>query len=328
MMITRRKIVIALGAGALAPFATLAQQPAKVYRIGFIGVGLPSNMVSRVEGLRTGLRDLGYVEGKNLFIEFRWAEGKAERLPELAAELVRLNVDLIVTHAQGAIAAKQATSTIPIVVAATGDFVAQGLAASLARPGGNVTGGSVFTPEVSAKGLELLKDAIPSLNRVAILLSPVLSPVSGKMTLDAIAATAKHLKVTTPQFIVQGGTDFEGAFAAMVKQRVGAVLVPDNAFINVHAKTIADLALKHRLPLCGVPDFAEAGGMLGYGVNIPDMFRRAAVFVDKIFKGAKPGDIPIDRAIRFDMVLNMKTAKALGVRIPNSILVQATKVIK
>ena len=323
-MITRRKIVFALGAGALAPLASFAQQPAKVYRIGFIGVGLPSNMVSRVEGLRAGLRDLGYVEGKNLVIEYRWAEGKAERLPELAAELVRLNVDLIVTHGIGATAAKQATSTIPIVVAATSDFIAQGLAASLARPGGNVTGGSVFGAEVSAKGLELLKDAIPGLNRVALLLPPVITQI----TLDAITATAKHLKVTAPQFIVQGGTDFEGTYAAMVKQRVGAVLVPDNAFMNVHGKTIADLALKHRLALCGVPDIAEAGGLLGYGVNYPEMFRRAAVFVDKIFKGIKPGDIPIERATRFDVVLNMKTAKALGLEIPNSILVQATKVIQ
>ena len=281
-------------------------------------------MVSRVEGLRAGLRDLGYVEGKNLVIEYRWAEGKAERLPELAAELVRLNVDLIVTHGIGATAAKQATSTIPIVVAATSDFIAQGLAASLARPGGNVTGGSVFGAEVSAKGLELLKDAIPGLNRVALLLPPVITQI----TLDAITATAKHLKVTAPQFIVQGGTDFEGTYAAMVKQRVGAVLVPDNAFMNVHGKTIADLALKHRLAFCGVPDIAEAGGLLGYGVNYPEMFRRAAVFVDKIFKGIKPGDIPIESATRFDVVLNMKTAKALGLKIPNSILVQATKVIQ
>ena len=325
-MITRRNLVISVGASALATIESRAQAQNKIWRIGYLGATTAAGGASRAEALRVGLRELGYVEGKNLAIEYRWADGNNERFPALVAQLVRLNVDLILTHGPGgAVAAKQASSTIPIVVAATGDFVAQGLAVSLSRPGGNITGGSVFTAELSAKGLELLKGAIPGLHQVA-----ALHPQAGvaNVTIDAITATAEHLKVAVSEFRVQGGTDFEGAFAAMVKRRVGALLVPDNVFINSHVKTIAELALRHRFPSCGVVDFAEAGGMLGYGVNFLEMFRRAAVFIDKIFKGARPGDLPIERATKFDFVVNMKTAKALGVKIPQSILIRATKVIE
>ena len=327
-MTTRRGVVLALGAGAVvAPFALFAQQPlAKVWRIGYLGPGAAA-FASNVEALRTGLRGHGYIEGKNLVIEYRWAEGKAERLPDLAAELVRLNVDLIVTSGGiGAVAAGRATRTIPIVVAASGDLVALGLAASLARPGGNVTGQIFFAEALQAKWLELLKETIPGLTRIAVLRPPA-NPTT-KLATDSIAATAKHLKVEIRFFTVQGVTDYEGAFAAMVKQRVGAVLVSDSALLNFNAKTSADLALRHRLPSSGILGFAEAGGMLGYGANFPDMFRRAAVLVDKIFKGAKPGDIPIEQAATFELIVNMKTVKVIGIKIPQAILVQATRVIE
>ena len=324
-MITRRQTLIALG-GALAPLITFAQQQGKVWRVGYLGPGKAA-VASNVEALRTGLRELGYVDGKNLLIEYRWAEGKAERLPGLAAELVRLNVDLIVTSGGvGATAAGLATRRIPIVVAVSGDLVALGLAASLAKPGGNVTGQIFFAEALQAKWLELLKETLPGLTRVAVLRPPANSAT--KLATDTITATAKHLKLDIPFFTVQEVTDFEGAFASMVKQRAGAVLVSDHALLNFNVKTSADIVLRHRLPSSGILAFAEAGGMLGYGVNFAEMFRRAAALVDKIFRGTKPGDIPIEQATKFELIVNMKTAKTLGIKVPQSILVQATTVIE
>ena len=324
-MITRRQTLIALG-GALAPLITFAQQQGKVWRVGYLGPGKAA-VASNVEALRTGLRELGYVDGKNLLIEYRWAEGKAERLPGLAAELVRLNVDLIVTSGGvGATAAGLATRRIPIVVAVSGDLVALGLAASLAKPGGNVTGQIYFAEALQAKWLELLKETLPGLTRVAVLRPPAISAT--KLATDTITATAKHLKLDIPFFTVQEVTDFEGAFASMVKQRAGAVLVSDHALLNFNVKTSADIVLRHRLPSSGILAFAEAGGMLGYGVNFAEMFRRAAALVDKIFRGTKPGDIPIEQATKFELIVNMKTAKTLGIKVPQSILVQATTVIE
>ena len=326
-MNTRRKLVAAFGAATLAPFSSFAQQPAKVWRIGFLCTGSAAQMTSRVEALRKGLSDLGYVEGKNIVIEYRYADGKSERYPILAAELVRLNVDVLATHAQGTAAAQRATRTIPIVTAATNDLVAQGLVPSLARPGGNLTGGIFFTDELGAKRIELLKETIPGLTRVALLLSAN-NNVANHILLDVIAPTVKHLKLTMQQILVQEDANFESAFADMAKQRVGALAIPDTPLFTWNAKTVAALALKHRLPLCGTPELAEAGGMLGYGVHIPAMFYRAAYFIDKILKGAKPGDIPIEQAAKFDCVVNMKTAKAIGVKIPGSIMIRATKVIE
>ena len=324
-MITRRKLVIALGAGALVPFSSFAQQP-KVWRIGVLSPATAAFQVKNFEPLRAGLRDLSYVEGKNVVFEFRAAETKVERLPDLAAELVRLNVDLIVSGGvQAAIAASRATSTIPIV-ASGADLVAVGLAASLAKPGGNVTGQLFFNEALNAKALEFLKESIPTLTRVAALLPP--DNPSTKLDMEKITSIAKHLKVEISRYTVQGVADFEGAFATMVKQRVGAVLVPNHALMNPNAKLSADLALRHRLPSAGNGGFAEVGGMLGYGVNFSDMYRRSAMTIDKIFKGARPGDLPIEQATTFDMVANLKTAKALGIKIPNSILVRATKVIE
>ena len=331
-MITRRKLVAAFGAGAfappmaLAPFSSFAQQPPKVWRIGFMGTGSAVQMTSRVEALRRGLSDLGYVEGKNIVIEYRYADGKSERYPILAAELVRLNVDVLATHAQGTAAAQRATRTIPIVTAATNDLVALGLVPSLARPGGNLTGGIFFADELAAKRIELLKETIPGLTRVALLLAA--NNVANPILLDVIAPTVKHLKLTMQQILVQEDANFESAFADMAKQRAGAAAIPDTPLFMWNAKTVAALALKHRLPLCGTPELAEAGGMLGYGVHIPAMFYRAAYFIDKILKGAKPGDIPIEQAAKFDCVVNLKTAKAIGVKIPGSIMIRATKVIE
>ena len=327
-MITRRRVVLALGAGALAPFASFAQQPpAKVFRIGFLGLASASRWASRVEALRSGLRDLGYVEGKNIVIEYRWAEGKNDRLPELAAELVRLRVDVLVTHSTpGSLAAKRATTTIPIVMVHSGDAVATGIVASLARPGGNLTGMIFFSPEINAKTLELIKDALPRTKRVAVLLNSD-NPINGPV-LQAMERTAKSLKVELQLFEVRGPNDFNGAFSVMPKKRIDAVIVQEDPIFIVNAKEVADLAAKHRLPSAGFKEFAEAGGMIGYGVNFLDLYRRAAYFVDKILKGAKPGDIPIERATRFELVVNMKTAKALGIKLPNSILLRPDKVIE
>ena len=326
-MTTRRELLIAVGAGALAaPLSSFAQQPAKVARIGFLGAVSASGYASEVEALRAGLRDLGYVEGKNIVIEFRWAQGKFDRLPALAAELVHLNVNVLVTHSTPGIrAAKQATTTIPIVMAASADAVTSGLVASLARPGGNITGSTNLDLELAAKRLELLKEAIPHITRVAVLLNPD-NPTSGPM-LQAMEPTAKSLKIYLQQFAARGPNEFDGTFAAMAKSRADALTLGQLAF-RAHATAIANLALKQRLPLAGFNGFAEAGGLMGYGVNIPEMFRRAAYFVDRILKGAKPGDLPVEQPTRFELVVNMKTAKALGLTIPQSILVRADRVIE
>ena len=327
-MNNRRKLVIALGAGALAgPLVSLAQQLAtKVLRIGFLGVESASALATRLEALRAGLSEFGYIEGKNIAIEFRWAEGKNDRLPDLAADLVRSGVDLIVTYGTpGTRAAKQATTTIPIVMAASGDPVANGIVASLARPGGNITGSTFFPEELAAKLLELLKDALPRTRRVALLLNPDNSALRQQIKLMEI--TARSLKMELQQFKVRSPNEFKTAFSEIARKRVDAVSVLEDSMFIANVKELADLASKHRVPSIGFKELAEVGGLLGYGVNRLELWRRAAYFVDRIFKGTKPGDIPVERPIKFELVVNMKTAKALGIKIPNSILVQATKVI-
>jgi putative ABC transport system substrate-binding protein len=329
-MNNRRKVIVAFGAGALtASFGSFAQQPTtKMHRIGFLGPTSAAGIASRLEALRIGLRELGYVEGKNLVIEFRWAESNYERLPELAAELVRLNVDLIVTHAtQAALAAKRATTTIPIVIMAVGDAVAAGVVASLARPGGNITGLSFFIAELNVKRLELLKEAYPRANRVAVLAHPNHSVLASSV-LPAMELAAKSLKIVLKRFDVRGPLDFENAFVAMAKQRIDAVVIFEDTMLVANAGAVANLAAKHRVPSIGFIEIGDAGGLMAYGVDLPAMSRRSAVFVDKILKGTKPTDLPIERATVFESVLNMKAAKALGIKIPNSILVQATKVIE
>src|SRR5216684_4296283 len=324
--VVHRRAFLSTMAGTLlaAPLGSLAQQPtARIARIGFLGQTSASLSASviRVEALRTGLRDLGYVEGKNLTIEFRWAEGKHERLPDLAAELVRLKVDVIVTQGTpGALAAKQATATIPIVMAVVADPVATGLVASLARPGGNITGGSWVSHEVSAKRLELLRDAFPRTKRVAVLINP--NNASNPPILQAMELAARSLKLEISQFEARGPNEFESAFTAMAAKRVDAVTIIANA------KAIANLAAKKRLPLMAFNETVEAGGLMAYGANFPEMYRRAASYVDKILKGAKPGELPIEQATKFELVINLKAAKALGLTIPQSVLLRADEVIQ
>jgi putative ABC transport system substrate-binding protein len=327
-MNNRRKLLVALGAGALvAPLTSFPQQKGKVWRIGFLGTTSASGIAGRVEALRAGLRDLGYVEGKNLVIEFRWAEEKYERLPQLAAELVHLKVDIIVTHATpGTRAAKAATTTIPIVIASAGDVVALGLVASLARPGGNITGMTALVPEVTAKRLELLMDAFPRTRQVAVLFNP--DNPAAIPVFRAMEATARSLKLELQQFVVRRSGDLDSAFAAMAKRRVDAVVFGDDPVFVANAGAIAKLAAKTRLPSVGPIELADAGGLMAYGANRLETFRRAAYFVDRILKGAKPADLPVEQAMRFETVLNQKTAKALGLQFPQAVLARADRVIE
>jgi putative ABC transport system substrate-binding protein len=324
-----RRAFIAAAAGGLlaAPVAADGQQAGRTYRIGFLGATSPSGYASQVEAFREGLRDLRYVEGKNVVIEFRWAEGKYARLPELAVELVRLKPDVLVTHAPaGTLAAKRATSTIPIVMGVAGDAVATGLVASLARPGANVTGSSFFLPELTAKRLEILKEVLPDLTRVGVLLNPD-NPANAS-TLNAMEHTARSIKLQIHRVEARNPADLTGAFTAMVKERAGGLAMYDDAMFFAHAEQIADLARKHKLPTIGSVEYVKAGGLLGFGVNFPDLWRRAAGFVDKIFKGAKPADLPVEQASRFELVINLKTAKALGLTIPPSVLQRADQVVE
>src|SRR5882762_2686494 len=327
-MIARRAFLRTLAGSLLAaPVAAEAQQPAKVARIGFLGPETVSGSKSRVDALRAGLRDLGYVEGKNIVIEFRWAEGKYDRLPDLATELVRLNVDVLVAAGEKAVdAAKRATTTTPIVVPVTGDAVATSLATSLARPGGNITGSTFFGAELTSKRLELLREAAPRITRVAYLLNPANS-ASGP-GIAALEIAAKSLKLGIQPFEVRAPNEFDSVFTTMAKRHVDAIVVQADTIFIINAKAVADLAATRQFPSAGLKEFAEAGGLIGYGPNLLEMYRHAAVFVDKILKGAKPGDLPIERATTFELVINMKTAKTLGLKIPPSVLLRADQVIQ
>ena len=327
-MQTRRALLFAGGAGLclLAAPDAFAQQ-GRIRKIGFLGASTAAGYETRIEALRAGLRDLGYVEGKNFAFEFRWADFKYERLPELAAELVRAKVDIIVTYGTpGTLACKQATKTIPVVMAIAGDAVAMSIVASIAKPGGNITGSTFFNPELAAKRLELLKEALPRMRRAAALFNsdnPGMPPV-----LKAMEGAAKTLKLELQQVAVRAPSDLERAFRGMTTQHVDAVVAIEDGMLNANSKAIAKLASGNRLPLIGLPDLAEAGALMAYGVNQLEVFRRAAIFVDKILKGTHPGDIPIERASKFETILNQQTAKALGIKFPQAILVRAEKVIE
>jgi putative tryptophan/tyrosine transport system substrate-binding protein len=327
--VKRREFITLLGGAAVPMLWSLvarAQQP-KGFRIGFLGPASASATAPWVDALRAGLQDLGYQEGKNILFEFRWAEGNDDRLPELAADLVHLNVDVLVTYGTpGTRAAKQATTTIPIVMAVSGDAVATGLIVSLARPGANVTGSTIFNPELCAKRLELLKEALPRTKRVAILLNPD-NPVSPP-NLQAAELTAKSLGLELQQFEVRASNEIKNAYSAMARTSVDAVSIFEDAVLFANTRSIADNALAQRLPSIGYLDLADGGGLMAYGVNLTEGFRHAAVFVDKILKGANPSQLPVEQPTRFKLVLNLKSAKLLGLEFPPTLLARADEVIE
>ena len=299
-------------------------------RIGFLGVQTPAAWGPRLDAFRAGLRDLGYVEGKNVEIEFRFAEGQFDRLPGLADELVSLQVDVLVTHSTvGALAAKKATATnrIPVVMTNVGDAVGTGIVASLARPGGNITGDTFFAPELAAKRLEVLREAIPRARRIAVLANPD-SPGTAPQ-LQAMEITAKALDMALVRIDVRGPADLNGAFAAMTETKVDAVVVNEgDTKIIANVRSIAEQAVAQRLPSIGFIEYVDAGGLFGYGVNFLALYRRAAVFVDKILKGTKPADIPIERPTTFEFAINMRTATALGITVSSATRLRADRVIE
>jgi putative ABC transport system substrate-binding protein len=304
-----------------------AQQPKKVPRIGYLSAASASAMVPRANAFRQGLRELGYVEGKNILIEYQYADGKLDRLPALAAELVRLNVDIIVSGGPAATRpGREATSTIPIIMAQDGDPVGNGFVASLAQPGGNITGLSTVAPEMSGKRLELLKEIIPKLSRVAVFGNSSDPGTARVLKETELAAAAFGLKL---QYIeVVSLADIETAFRSASKGRADAVLLIPNPILTPHRALVADLAVKSRLPVIYDTQYVEAGGLMTYGVNLPDLDRRAATYVDKILKGAKPADLPVEQPTKFEFIINLKAAQQIGLTIPPNVLVRADRVIK
>ena len=283
---------------------------------------------SKVEALRAGLRYLGYIEGKNVVIEFRWAEGKYERLPALAQELVGQNVDVLVTQATpGVRAAKQATTTIPIVIAAVGDAAATGLVESISRPGGNITGSSFFVPELASKRLGLLKEAFPQVKRVGILLNPV-GIARTAIWENAMGSAAKSLAIELQEIAVRGPPEFDGAFASLADKGIDALVVNEDPVLVGNAPAIVDMVARQRIPSIGFLEFGEAGGLMAYGASIIEMHRHAAVFIDKILKGAKPRELPVEQPTKFHLSINLKTAKSLGLTIPPGLLLRADEVIE
>jgi ABC-type uncharacterized transport system substrate-binding protein len=306
-----------------------AQQASKVPKIGFLVVPSRSFFADRMESFRQGLHSLGYVEGKNILIEYRYAEGKLDRLPELAKELVAVKVDLIVTTStQSVLAAKNATRTIPIVFAGVQDPVAAGIIDSLARPGGNATGLSILAPELGGKRLELLKEAVPRATRVAFFWN--LGPQG--VASDAVKAThtaAHALGLQLKSLEVQDSKDFEQAFETAIAERVQSLLTNPSPIINTHRPRIIEFATKNRLPaMYAAPEFVDAGGLMSYTLSYTEQFRRAASYVDKILKGAKPADLPVEQPFKFEFIINLKAAKQIGLTIPPNVLARADRVIR
>jgi len=327
---TRRAFLATLAGGVLAaPRIADAQQPGKVYRLGYLSAGSGTLRSPYTTAFRQGLRELGWVEGQNIVIEYRWAEGRFDRLPDLAAELVRLKVDVIVgVPTSGALAAKNATRTIPIVGVSLTDPVGLGLIASLARPGGNVTGVSYSVgTDIFGKDLELLREVVPKVRRVAVLSNP--DGPAQPLTISNIKGAAQSLGLQLLLLEARGPGDFDGAFAAMTRERVGALLVVTDPVFIPHRARLVNLAAKNRLPsIFSQRADVEAGGLMSYGPNFADMYRRAATYVDKILKGARPADLPVEQPTKFELVINLKTAKALGLTIPPSLLQRADEVIQ
>ena len=327
--IPRRRFLLALGALSIAPSAANAQSREKVYRVGYIQTATPDEQEQLTKAFDEGLRELGYVEGRNIVVERRFAWGKQERLPGLAVELVRLNVDVIVTGGNPVIAAvKQATATIPIVMGASRDPVGAGFIASLARRGGNITGLTNDTGlEIVGKYLELLKEVVPNASHVALLLNPI--PPGAANYRKATEIAAKNLGVSLQIVEARGRDEFEGAFATMARERADAVVVQSDPIFFTARKQIVDLATKYRLPaVFHAREFVEIGGLMSYGGSLDYQFRRAAAYVDKILKGAKPGDLAVEQTAKIDFVINLRTAKAIGAVIPQSLLLRADEVIQ
>jgi putative tryptophan/tyrosine transport system substrate-binding protein len=320
-------LIVVLTMLAALPLLADAQPAGKAPKIAFLSASSPIN--ATVEAFRQGLRDLGYVEGRNIVIEYRWAEGRFDRLPALAAELLRLGVTVIVAgNTPAALAAKKATSTIPIILVTSGDPVGSGLAASLARPGGNVTGLSLTpTPAISGKQLELLKEAFPSITHVAVLANPANPPTAGLLKEIELAAQSLGLRLRVVQ--VQEPKEFGDAFATMKNERVPALLVIADPLVADNRDRIVAFAATNRLPaIYPYRLFVDAGGLMSYGADSSDLYRRAATYVDRILKGAKPAELPIEQPTKFELVINMRTARALGLSIPRQLLVRADRVIE
>ena len=329
-MIDRRTFIGGVGGGILlAPCAALAQQPGRVYRLGYLSTPTRESVEKGVDAFLRKLHELGWIDGQNLAIEYRWAEGNVDRLPELAADLVQRKMDVIVAPAgSAALAAKNATSSIPVVMIFPSDPVETGLVASLRRPGANVTG-TTFTagPEIFSKQLQILKEAIPRLSRLAVLSNPA-DPTFALQVRD-VEATARSLRIRLQHVAARGPEDLESAFAAMARERAEALLVTGSSTFLAHRGKVAELALKARLPtMLSFRESVAAGGLMAYAVNMADFVGRAAVYVDKILKGAKPADLPVEQPTRFELVINEKTAKALGIALPQALLLRADDVLQ
>ena len=329
---SKRIIGFALSAMLVAlSFPSAAEPAKKIPRIGFLGGGSPSTHKVLLDAFRQGLPELGYIEGQTIAIEYRYAEWKAERLADLAAELVRLRLDVIVTVGTLAtLAVKQASSTIPIVVGGAGDLVGAGLVASLAHPGGNITGSTNIDPDLSTKRLELLKESFPKLSRVAVLYRG--GPGGGGGDDDELKETqaaARTLKIQVQPLAVKDPSQFSGAYAAMKKERAAALIIFHGSFTRFHQTQLVELAAKNQLPtMCGNAAWSDAGCLISYGHDRSHQFRRAAGYVDKILKGTKPADLPVEQPMKFEFVINLKTAKELGVTIEPNVLVRANRVIR
>ena len=326
----RRREFMALLPGAAVgwPITAWAQQAGKGYRIGILETIPATQNTANLDALRKGLRALGYIEGQNLTIDYRSADGVAERFPELASELVRLNVDLILTRGTPAAqSAKNATATIPIVMAAIGEPLALRVVAGLARPGGNVTGLTSFATELAGKRVELVKEVMPNVSRIG-LLQNMGNPVVPSQWEETLA-TARTLGLTAELLDVRSEQDVRPAFEAALRSRIGALLVGIDGVIQSSSQTIVDLATLHRLPaIYPSREFVAAGGLMAYGISYPDLYFRAASFVDKIFKGSKPGDLPIQAPTKFELIINLKVAKGLGLTVPLTLLARADEVIE
>ena len=322
----REFLTVVAGAAVASPVAARAQQPSKLPTVGFLGSSTPSTFAPWLAAFVQRLRELGWVEGRTIAIEYRWAEGHSDRFAEIAVDLVRLKVDVIVTTGTSVLAAKQATAVIPIVFAVANDPVSTGVVASLRLPGGNVTGLSLEAPDLAGKRVGLLREAVPGLRRLAIMFNVGYS--AAVLEADQIQAAARALGLETARLEIRRAEDISPAFEAL-KGRADALYPVGDALVNTNRIRIMTLAVGERVPaVCGLREYAEAGGLMSYGPSFTDLFRRAAEFVDEILRGTKPADIPVEQPTKFELVINLKTAKALGLEVPPTLLARADEVIE